>query len=153
MSNITNNYAEGSCVFEAGSSQNGDIMISGNIYQGGARNNDNDAFRYGNPSTDLGQTPSTESPVCLSTTRGTKIDFIRVVNSLYELGFFTDDKGGKISKKEVMIAIGKSVNVDLSEYQNDLSRSLSDSTKLEKHLTIFDRLKEKMEEVFNNYGG
>lgn len=37
MSNITNNYAEGSCVFEAGSSQNGDITISGNIYQGGAR--------------------------------------------------------------------------------------------------------------------
>ena len=37
MSNITNHYAEGSCVFEAGSSQNGDITISGNIYQGGAK--------------------------------------------------------------------------------------------------------------------
>lgn len=36
MSNITNNYAEGSCVFEAGSSQNGDIHITGPIYQGGA---------------------------------------------------------------------------------------------------------------------
>ena len=42
MGNITNNYAEGSCVFEAGSSQNGDITISGNIYQGGAKNNDDD---------------------------------------------------------------------------------------------------------------
>ena len=52
-----------------------------------------------------------------------------------------------------MIAVGKAVNVDLTEYQNDLSRSLSDSTKLEKHLTIFDRLKKKMTEVFNNYGG
>lgn len=96
---------------------------------------------------------SVGSPVHLSTTRGTKIDFIRVLNCLYELGFFTDDKGGKISKKEVMTAVGKAVNVDLSEYQNDLSRSLSDSTKLEKHLTIFNRLKEKMTEVFNNYGG
>ena len=37
MSNITNNYAEGSCVFEAGSSQNGDITITGHIYQGGAK--------------------------------------------------------------------------------------------------------------------
>lgn len=37
MANITNNYAEGSCTFEAGSSQNGDITISGNIYQGGAK--------------------------------------------------------------------------------------------------------------------
>lgn len=139
MSNITNNYAEGSCVFEAGSSQNGDITIHGDIYQSGAKNEDNDV--------------ATASPVHLSTSRGTKIDFIRVVNCLYELGFFTDDKGGKISKKDAMIALGKAVNVDLTEYQNDLSRSLSDSTKLEKHLTIFDRLKEKMKEVFNNYGG
>ena len=148
MSNITNNYAEGSCVFEAGSSQNGDITISGNIYQGGAKNNDNAPLRYDND-----DKPNAESPVYLSAARGTKIDLIRVVNCLYELGFFTDDKGGRISKKVVMIAIGKALNIDLSEYQNDLSRSLSDSTKLEKHLTIFDRLKEKMKEVFNSYGG
>ena len=152
MSNITNHYAEGSCVFEAGSSQNGDITISGNIYQGGARNNDDPSTQLRTGSDNENNVSST-SPVHLSTIRGTKIDFIRVVNSLYELGFFTDDKGGKISKKEVMIAVGKAVNVDLSEYQNDLSRSLSDSTKLEKHLTIFDRLKDKMVEVFNNYGG
>lgn len=37
MSNITNNYAEGSCVFETGSSQNGDVHITGPIYQGGAK--------------------------------------------------------------------------------------------------------------------
>lgn len=143
MSNITNNYAEGSCVFEAGSSQNGDITISGNIYQGGVKPETeetvNDSF-------------SVESPVHLSTTRGTKIDFIRVVNTLYELGFFTDDKGGKISKKEVMIAVGKAVNIDLTEYQNDLSRSLSDSTALEKHLRIFDQMRRKMEDIFNAYG-
>ena len=36
MRNITNHYAEGSCVFEAGSSQNGDVHITGPIYQGGA---------------------------------------------------------------------------------------------------------------------
>lgn len=144
MGNITNNYAERSCVFEAGSSQNGDITINGNFFQGGARpaseETVNDSFSAG-------------SHVFLSSARGTKIDFIRVVNCLYELGFFTDDKGGKISKKEVMTALGQAVNVNLSEYQNDLSRSLSDSTKLEKHLDIFDRLKGKMEEVFNNYGG
>ena len=144
MSNITNNYEPGSCVFEAGSSQNGDVHITAPIYQGGAKleadKTVNDSF-------------SVESPVHLSTSRGTKIDFIRVVNCLYELGFFTDDKGGKISKKEVMTAIGASVGIDLSTYDNDLSRSLSDSTKLEKHLAIFDRLKTKMEEVFDSYGG
>ena len=36
MSNITNHYAEGSCVFMAGSSQNGDVHITGPIYQGGS---------------------------------------------------------------------------------------------------------------------
>ncbi len=132
--------------------------VFGNVEQKIEVKNDDPSTSSGqaqndNPSTGFGQAPTVESSVYLSTTRGTKIDFIRVVNSLYELGFFTDDKGGKISKKDVMIAVGKAVNVDLTEYQNDLSRSLSDSTKLEKHLTIFDRLKEKMEEVFNSYGG
>lgn len=36
MSNITNNYAEGSCIFKAGSSQNGDVHITGGTFnQGG----------------------------------------------------------------------------------------------------------------------
>ena len=94
-----------------------------------------------------------ESPVCLSKERGIKIDLIRVVYVLYKLGFFTGKDGRKITQKEVFSAIGKAVNVDLSSYDSDLSRALSDSTKLEKHLSIFDRMKEKMEEVFNNYGG
>ena len=34
MANITNNFAEGSCTFQAGSSQNGDVTINGPIYQG-----------------------------------------------------------------------------------------------------------------------
>lgn len=145
MSNITNHYAEGSCVFEAGSSQNGDVHITGGTFiQGGAKpeaeETVNDSF-------------SAASPVRLSTARGTKIDFIRVVNCLYELGFFTDDKGGRISKKEVMTTLGAAVGIDLAAYDNDLSRSLSDSPKLEKHLAIFDRLKDKMQEVFDAYGG
>lgn len=123
--------------------------VFGNVEQKIEVKNDNENE---NPSTGSGEAPDTASPVHLSTARGTKIDFIRVANSLYELGFFTDDKGGRISKKEVMTALGKAVNIDLSTYDNDLSRSLSDSTKLEKHLSIFDRLKEKMEEVFNSYG-
>lgn len=32
MANITNNFAEGSCTFQAGSSQNGDVTINGYIY-------------------------------------------------------------------------------------------------------------------------
>ena len=91
-------------------------------------------------------------PVCLSKERGFKIDLIRVVYVLYKLGFFTGKDGRNITQKELFTAIGKALNIDLSTYDVDLSRSLSDSTKLQKHLSIFDRMKEKMEEVFNNFG-
>lgn len=95
-----------------------------------------------------------ESPVCLAKEpRGFKIDLIRVINALYMLGFFTGKDGKKVTKKEVFTAIGKAVNLDLSSYDSDLSRSLSDSTALEKHLSIFDRMKEKMKEAFDCYGG
>ena len=154
MSNITNNYAEGSCVFEAGSSQNGDVHITAPIYQGGTK----EGVALGNGASvaaesKIGDGVECQSPVHLSSTRGTKIDFIRVINCLYELGFFTDDKGGRIAKKDVMTALGAAVGIDLTSYDNDLSRSLSDSTKLEKHLAIFERMRVKMEEVFNAYGG
>ena len=151
MSSITNNYAEGSCVFEAGSSQNGDVTISGNIYQGGARKDENPAASSGQASS--AGTPSAASPLHLNQNRGYKIDLIRVLNTLYELGFFTDARGGRISKKEVFTTLGHVMNLDLSSYDKDLSRSLSDSTALEKHLRIFDQMKEKMEDVFNAYGG
>ena len=101
------------------------------------------------------QEPTPEpSPVYLAKEpRGFKIDLIRVINVLYMLGFFTGKNGAEVTKKEVFSAIGKALNLDLSNYDKDLSRSLSDSTALEKHLSIFDRMKQKMEEVFNNYGG
>lgn len=105
--------------------------------------------------TPTSQQPSPEtSPVYLAKEpRGFKIDLIRVINVLYMLGFFTGKNGAKVTKKEVFTAIGKALNIDLSTYDSDLSRSLSDSTALEKHLSIFDRMKQKMVEVFNNYGG
>lgn len=92
---------------------------------------------------------SVVSRVYLNNSRGTKIDYIRVVNVLYELGFFTDDKGGRIAKKDVMKAFGNTVNIDLTNYDKDLSRSLSDSTAMEKHLLVFERMRDKMEEIFN----
>ncbi|MBR6589011.1 MAG: hypothetical protein IKK67_00850 [Bacteroidaceae bacterium] len=90
------------------------------------------------------------SRVFLSAKQGSKIDFIRVVNVLYELGLFQNEQGGSITKKEVFTTLGRFVNVDLSKYDKDLSRSLTDSTALDKHLKIFNLMKEKMEEIFNS---
>lgn len=92
-----------------------------------------------------------ESPVYLNDKRGMKIDIIRVLNVLYELGSFVGKNGEPLAKKDFMLTMGKAINVDLSTYDKDLSRSLSDSTKLDKHLDIFNKMLVKMEEVFNRH--
>lgn len=100
-------------------------------------------------------TKSTEatdiSHVYLSSKRGKKIDFIRVMNVLYELGFFQNAQGDTITKKELFATLAKFVNVkELEDYDKDLSRSLTDSTALDKHMKIFEMMSEKMEEIFNS---
>ena len=91
-----------------------------------------------------------QSEVYLNQRKGTKLDFIRVVNTLYELGFFTDKTGGKVAKKMVFTTLGNSLNMDLSAYDKDLSRSLTDSTALEKHLKIFKEMQKCMTGIFNS---
>lgn len=90
-----------------------------------------------------------ESPVYLAERRGSKIDIIRVLNVLYELATFTGEGGKPISKKEFMTTMGKAINVDLTNYDKDLSRALSDSTALDKHLKIFKEMLQKMTDIFN----
>lgn len=92
----------------------------------------------------------TPSPVFLKQAKGTKIDMIRVLNVLYEQGKFNGKDGAKLTKKEFFITMGQAMNIDLSDYDKDLSRSLSDSTKLEKHTRLFEEMKQKMIEIFNS---
>ena len=97
------------------------------------------------------RTNSTQnSPVYLTDEKGAKIDIIRVLNVLYELGMFHGKNGAKLLKKDFFTAMGKAINKDLSNYDKDLSRSTSDSTALEKHLRIFVEMKKKMEEIWNS---
>ncbi len=90
------------------------------------------------------------SNIHLNSATGKKIDFIRVMNTLYELGFFLNSQGSRITKKEFFTTIGKTVNIDLSKYDKDLSRSISDSTALDKHLCIFNDMRQKMIDIFNS---
>ena len=92
----------------------------------------------------------TESAVALSKDKGIKIDYIRVINAMYESGMFTKAGKGRLTKKDVFEAFGAAVNLNLSDYDKDLSRALGDSTSLDKHLKIFDTLKAKMLEIFNS---
>jgi len=91
-----------------------------------------------------------ESPVFLSTAKGQKIDLIRIINVMYEQGRFKGKGGEKLTKKEVFTTIGKALNLDLSDYDKDLSRAMSDSTKLEKHTRVFEDMKQKMIEIWNS---
>ena len=72
--------------------------------------------------------------IFLSKERGRRLDMIRVINSIFELGFFVDENGRKSNKKDVFIVMGHAMNVDFSNYSHDLSSSLTDSTSMNKHL-------------------
>ena len=97
-----------------------------------------------------GEEKGAGSSVYLSPVRGKKIDFIRVVNVLYELGLFTDKEGGRCTKKEAFLAFGRAVNLDLSNYNKDLSRALNDTTTRERQLQIFKDMRQKMAEIYQD---
>lgn len=136
MAQITNNYAEGSCVFESGSTQNGDVTV---INQG-------EATPKG---TGLGDNSGIKSPIHLSND-AKRIDLIRVMNAWYECGKVEDMNGNKLTKKDYFDWLGRLFNIDLSGYSNDLSNSMSSSVAYEKQSRIFDELKRKNEEIFNS---
>ena len=91
-----------------------------------------------------------ESPVFLSKVKGQKIEIIRVFDVLYDQGRFHGKDGGKLTKKDFFTTMGNAMNADFSTYDKDLSRSMSDGTKLEKHLKVFDDMKDKMKEKWNS---
>ena len=97
-----------------------------------------------------GEEKGAGSSVYLSPVRGKKIDFIRVVNVLYELGLFTDKDGVRCTKKEAFRAFGRAVNLDLSNYNKDLSRALNDTTTRERLLQIFKDMRQKMAEIYQD---
>ena len=87
--------------------------------------------------------------IFLSKERGKRLDMIRVINSIFELGFFVDENGRKSNKKDVFVVLGHAMNVDFSNYHNDLSSSLADSTSMNKHLKIFEEMLDVMKKIFN----
>lgn len=81
----------------------------------------------------------------LSTKKGSKIDLIRVLNSLYELRFITNEDGTIPNKSDFMIECGKLFGTDLSKYHTNLSQALQ-SQPLEVNLKIFEDLKKVIQD-------
>lgn len=91
------------------------------------------------------------SKINLSPTKGMKVNFIRVINVLTEMGFFIDENGNKSSKKDVFATFGQSINKDLSTFQNDLSTTKSISNSDMKSLTkIFEEMLDKQRQIITD---
>ena len=88
--------------------------------------------------------------IVLCSDKGIRIDFIRTVYSLCQLGFFMKKQGGKAADIQVFKKLGNAFGIDLTRYSNDLNRSLQDSSALEKHTRIFDEMSEVMRNKFNS---
>jgi hypothetical protein len=90
------------------------------------------------------ETTPTDSNLHLSTKKGFKVNFIRVINCLCELSFFTDSKGNNITKKEVFKFIGNATNTDFSTYQNILSTTKAAAkSDMKSTLLVFEQLHAK----------
>ena len=157
MSNITNNFAEGSVTMLSGSSMNGDIHID-NVYNGqiGSQPNDNaeggsiaDEAQTMNGKT-AGKKAAEASPLRLSVRRGTKIDFIRMMNAWYECGYVEDKNGARPTKREYFKWLGKLFNTDFSDYDKSLSNSMATGVGYEIQSRIFEELKKKHEDIYNS---
>lgn len=92
----------------------------------------------------------TNSNLQLSTKKGVKVNFIRVMNCLFELSFFTDKQGNSITKKEVFKIFGNALNQDFSTFQNDLSTTkAAANSDMRSTLLIFEQLHGKQQELNN----
>lgn len=91
-----------------------------------------------------------KSTIKINEKKFAKIDLIRIINAMYDIGFFASTEGKKKIKGQCMVTIGNALNVDLGDYSNDLSSSMQDGSKIDKHLEIFKLMADAMEDYFNN---
>ena len=71
------------------------------------------------------------------------------MNAWYECGKVVDVNGAKPTKK-VFTWVGKLFNIKLSDYDKDLSNSISSGVAIDKQTQIFEELKEKHNSIYRN---
>jgi len=86
-----------------------------------------------------------QGSVFLSKNKGNKTNLIRIINALYEMRYFHDGNGQIPTKEAVMVAFGKSLGVDLSKYDSDLSQALNTGS-LENNIAIFQQMSNVIQE-------
>lgn len=75
-----------------------------------------------------------------------KLDFIRVLYVLYELDFFVEESGKKVTKKELFAFLATWLNKEsLKYYDKDMTNSWKSD--MSAHIAIFDTMRSKMVEL------
>lgn len=93
---------------------------------------------------------STKSKFHLKNKKGRKTDFVRVMNVLLEMGFFTDADGDQAKKAEFFQALGKLLNENFKDYQNLLSTTKGASVADQKALTkVFEDMLDKQKSIIS----
>lgn len=93
---------------------------------------------------------SAKSKFHLKNKKGRKTDFVRVMNVLLEMGFFTDADGDQAKKAEFFQALGKLLNENFKDYQNLLSTTKGASVADQKALTkVFEDMLDKQKSIIS----
>jgi hypothetical protein len=71
--------------------------------------------------------------------KGTKIDLIKILDTLYDLKGFEKPDGTRPSKKELMEIVGGYFGHDLKSYDSNLSQAFKNGTK-ENYIEIFQKM-------------
>lgn len=92
-----------------------------------------------------------EPSIQLNSSRGLKLNFIRVINILCELGFFCNSSiQTSATKKSVFTAFGKLLDCNLTDFQKQLSTAkMSAKADNKSQLKIFDDMLAKQREIIN----
>jgi hypothetical protein len=97
------------------------------------------------------ETACAGSNLQLSAKKGFKVNFIRVINCLCELNFFSDKRGGDMTKIEIFQTFGNTINQDLSYFQNNMNASYqAANADMESTLAIFKDMLKKQIEINNS---
>lgn len=94
--------------------------------------------------------PSENLPkLYLNPEKGTKLEMTRIFYVISEMNIILDESGRKAKKKDIFQFLSMMLHADFSNYSKDLSNSLADGSSINKHLKVFEEMRDKMESIFN----
>ena len=111
---------------------------------------DGTQVHIGNCTQSITSEPSENLPkLFLNAEKGTKMEIIRIFYVIAEMCLIVDESGRKAKKKDIFQFLSFMLNSDFSNFSRDLSNSLADGSSMNKHLKVFEEMRDKMENIFN----